>query len=124
MLLCDTIGLGSKHIGRFYIFLGQYVYYLNLEFSNHTARRNLMQKQFDIAPRRKRAGITQKEFEQEIGWPIASMGAIEDGRIGIDEDTYQAIHTTLDRMERKRKEAAPCDESVLAAASGGISRAS
>ena len=66
-----------------------------------------MNIQFDIAPARKRAGVTQKEVELELGLPAISMSGIEDGRIGIDEETYDRIHSAI-RTISTRKEAAGC----------------
>ena len=68
-----------------------------------------MKEQFDIAARRKRLGLVQLDLAEELAINSLALGAIEDGRIGIDKETYDRIHAAIDRLE-KRKEALKCQE--------------
>ncbi len=74
-----------------------------------------MKEQFDIAPARKRAGVTQREVEVDLGLPAVSLSAIEDGRIGIDAETHEQIHEAIKRVASK-KEAMECQERPTASA--------
>lgn len=70
-----------------------------------------MKEQFDIAPARKRAGVTQREVELDLGLTAWSLGAIEDGRIGIDQETRDRIHEAIERIGARKKGAETCDGS-------------
>lgn len=67
-----------------------------------------MKQQFDIAPARKQAGVTQREVEIELNFSAVTMSAIEDGRIGIDTETYDRIHAAIETIRTRKRGAEQC----------------
>lgn len=74
-----------------------------------------MREQYDIAPKRKQLGLTQREVEAELNIRANPLSVIEDGRLGIDTETYDRIHAAMATLAQKR-EMRECDEKPLTSA--------
>jgi hypothetical protein len=73
-----------------------------------------MERQFDIPVARDRRSVKAREVELALEIPLSSLGAIERGRITIDEAMYNKIHAAIDEIARGR-ETATCDETLASA---------
>jgi hypothetical protein len=62
-----------------------------------------VKKQLDIRPARTASPlVTQCEVSDEIGWHIGALHEVENGNVGIDDETYDAIHAAVRRVKARK----------------------
>lgn len=62
-------------------------------------------KAYDIRPRRKETGFLQTDLAKEIGVAKEVVIAVEDGRIGLDDETYAKFEEGIARLKARKEEA-------------------
>jgi len=53
--------------------------------------------------RRKRL-VTQREVEKRLGWPVGTIGSIEDGRLRLHPDQERELDQLLDQIEAEQRQ--------------------